>query len=354
MRYKVIQWTTGHVGREAVKGILTHPELQLVGAYAWSKHKVGKDVGELCGLGPIGIKATDDVDALLAMGADCVCYAPGWPNIDEMVRILEAGLNMVCSYFITGTSWGEEARGRLVRAAEKGKVSLFGSGIFPGFAPFIAALMPAVSRDFRCVRFLESVDLSPYAAFANFARLGWGQPPDAKWAEANEIALGTYGEGIEVVADMLGIPITEKRFKYEYATTPTDRAFFGFPVPAGTIAGQRCTWSGMVGDAPAVVLDVVWKAGSNLEPDWPLMHGYTMEVEGNPNVHTRVTFSPPGMKRTGPSGAGAEVADLANVITAMPVISAIPAVCAAAPGIRTYADLPLITGRYVHVATKRT
>jgi hypothetical protein len=306
---------------------------------------VGRDVGELCGIAPLGIRATNDVDALLKTGADCVCYMPNWPNVDEMVRILEAGLNLVSSFFVTGTSLGKEQHSRLVDAATRGNASLFGSGIFPGFAPFIAGLMATASSDFRRIRFLESVDLSNYAAFANFGALGWGQPPDEKWAEVNRVVLGTYGECIELIADMLRIPITERRFHYEHATAPDNRVFFGFPVPAGTVAGQKCTWTGMVGDDPAVELDVVWKAGKNLEPDWPLFHGYTMEVEGNPNIRTRVTFSPSGMKTDDPGAGGA---DLANQVTAMPVISAIPAVCDAVAGIVTYADLPLITGRYVH------
>ncbi|MFO8100956.1 MAG: dihydrodipicolinate reductase [Dehalococcoidia bacterium] len=344
MSHKVIQWTTGHVGKEAVKGILAHPDLELVGTYAWSESKAGKDIGELCGTDLLGIKATSDVDELLALGADCVCYMPNRPDVDEMVRILEAGLNMVCSYFVTGTSLGEEQRHRLLRAAGKGNATLFGSGIFPGFAPFLAALMATASRDFRCVRFLEAVDLSHYQAFANFANLGWGQPPDRKWGDINRLALGTYSECIDMMAELLGIPVTEKRFDYEYAITPDNREFFGFPVPAGTIAGQKCVWSGMVEDEPAVQLDVVWKAGGNLEPDWPLSHGYTMEVEGNPNIRTRVTFSP---STVNPQDRGAGGADLANQVTAMPVINAIPAVCAASAGIKTYADLPLIAGRYV-------
>ncbi len=344
MSYKVIQWTTGHIGREAVKSILSHPDLELVGAFAWSENKVGKDIGELCGLDPIGVKATNDVDALLAMDADCVCYVPNLTNVDEMVRILEAGMNMVCSLFINGSSLGEEAQNRLVQAAQKGNASLFGSGIFPGFANFIAGVMATASRDFTRIRFLESVDLSHYEAFSNFGMLGWGQPPDKKWAEVNGAVLGTYSECIDLIAAMLRIPFTEKRFDYEYAITPEDREFFGFPVPAGTVAGQKCTWTGMVGDEPVIELDVVWKAGNNLQPDWPLFHGYTMEVEGNPNIRTRVTFAPTGLKTKDPKAGGA---DLANTVTAMPVINAIPAVCDAAHGIRTYADLPLITGRYV-------
>ncbi len=349
MKYKIIQWTTGHVGKEAVKGILDHPELELVGAYAYSESKAGKDVGELCGIDPIGVKATSDVDSLLSMDADCVCYAPNFPDVDAMVRILEAGKNMVCSYFVNGTSWGEEARSRLVNAAKKGKASLFGSGTFPGFANFVAAVMANQSRDFRCIRFLESVDLSNYKAIANFGWLGWGQPPEEKWVEVNRDVLGTYIECIDVIADLLKIPITEKLFNCEFAITPDDREFFGFPIPAGTIAGQKSTWSGMVGDEAVIELDVVWKAGNNLEPDWPLFHGYVMEVKGNPDIRTKVCYTPSQVKSDDPDASDA---GLANIVTAMPVINAIPAVCGADPGIRTYADLPLITGRYVHSSNK--
>jgi hypothetical protein len=90
MATRVVQWTTGNVGRRSVRAVLAHPELDLVGCYAWSSDKVGRDVGELCGLDPVGVTATDDVDVLLALQPDCVVYTPMWPDVDELVRILEA------------------------------------------------------------------------------------------------------------------------------------------------------------------------------------------------------------------------------------------------------------------------
>ena len=341
MTYKVIQWTTGHVGREAVKGIVRHPQLQLVGCYAWSKGKVGKDVGELCGIDATGVIATDDIDQLLAMDADCVCYMPTFPDIDELERILGAGKNVVSSYFINARSWGEDVQNRLINAAERGGVSLFGSGIFPGFANFVAALMASASYGFSKIRFLESVNVAHYEAIANYANLGWGHPPEEKWRAASENVLGTYAECIDVIADLLHIPITEIRFDYECAVATDDRIFYGYSIPAGTIAGQKCQWLGMVGDEAVIELEVVWNAGKNLQPDWPVHHGYTMEVQGDPNIHTRVTFLPSTAQMQ-----GGRPADLANVVTAMPVINAIGAVCEAKAGIRTYADLPLIRPHY--------
>ena len=64
--YRIVQWTTGNVGKSSVQAITANPTLELVGCYAWSPEKVGRDVGELCGIGPLGVTATDDIDALLS------------------------------------------------------------------------------------------------------------------------------------------------------------------------------------------------------------------------------------------------------------------------------------------------
>ena len=71
---RVVQWATGNVGREAVAAIQHHRDLTLVGALVYDPTKAGRDVGEICGIGPIGVGATDDRDAILALDADCVLY----------------------------------------------------------------------------------------------------------------------------------------------------------------------------------------------------------------------------------------------------------------------------------------
>lgn len=344
MAYKVIQWTTGFVGREAVKAILSHPELELVGAYAWSPGKDGKDVGELCGIEPLGIRATNDIDALIALGADCVCFTPHqFEGADAVCRLLEGGLNVVASNMTNFRVAGEATRARVEAAGQAGGASFFGSGIFPGFANYIAANMATVSKNFSSVRFLESVDVSHYHALYNYDNLGWGQKPEPKWEKVNHEVLGFYEECLDVMANMLKVPVSERRFNVEFAITPNDREYFGFEMKAGTIAGQKCTWQAFTAGStePVLELDVCWVAGAGLEPEWPIHHGYTMKVQGNPNVETRVTFSPQVAEKL------EDYIDMSNTVTAMPIVSAIPTVCEAAAGIRTYADLPLITGHYV-------
>ena len=59
MALRVVQWTTGNVGKQTVAAIAANPELELVGCYAWSPDKVGREVGELCGLAPLGVRGPD-------------------------------------------------------------------------------------------------------------------------------------------------------------------------------------------------------------------------------------------------------------------------------------------------------
>ena len=118
---RVVQWTTGKTGRAAVRAIVDHPRLSLVGGYAWSADKVGHDVGELCGIESVGVTATDEVDTLLALQPDCVVYTPYRPDNEQLVRILESGSNVVTSlYQLTGRGYGEDAYQRIVAAATAG------------------------------------------------------------------------------------------------------------------------------------------------------------------------------------------------------------------------------------------
>src|SRR5262249_597916 len=126
MTIRVVQWTTGNVGKRSVRAVLTQPDLELVGCYAWSDDKAGRDVGELCCLEPIGVAATNDVDALLALKPDCVIYNPMWHDTDEVIRILEAGVNVVSTAaFINGRGLGAD-RDRIADACERGGASMFG------------------------------------------------------------------------------------------------------------------------------------------------------------------------------------------------------------------------------------
>ena len=149
MPYRVIQWGTGNVGRLSLRAILGHPELELAGVWVHGEKKDGRDAGELCGIGRVGVAATRDAEALLALPADCVVYtatADLRPRqaLDDVCRILRAGRNVVTSSLVAlvhPDALGPEVRGELDEACRAGGASFFASGIDPGFANDVLPLV---------------------------------------------------------------------------------------------------------------------------------------------------------------------------------------------------------------------
>ncbi len=158
MTYRVVQWTTGNIGTKSVHAIVENSLLELVGCYAWSPDKVGRDVGELCGIEPLGVLATDDIDALIALKPDCVVYNQMFADVDNLVRVLEAGINVVTtSEFITGHRLGH-GRERILKACELGESTIFGSGLNPGFIELFAIVSAGLSDRIDRVCIVESFD----------------------------------------------------------------------------------------------------------------------------------------------------------------------------------------------------
>ena len=147
MTFRVIQWATGNVGRAAVEGILAHPELELVGAWVHAEAKSGRDVGELCGLPPVGVRATTSAEELLELAPDCVVYSPLLADRAVVQRLLEAGVNVVTplDWFHPFSSAGVS---ELEAACRKGGVTLHGTGIHPGgITERFPLMISAMSRD---------------------------------------------------------------------------------------------------------------------------------------------------------------------------------------------------------------
>jgi hypothetical protein len=334
-RLKVVQWTTGKTGGAAVRGMAAHPVLDLVGCYAHSPDKVGRDVGELCGIAALGVTATDDVDALLALEPDCVSYMPYRPNFDHLVRILESGANVVTTmYMLSGTGYGEEATRSVREAALRGGASLYSSGIYPGHAPMVALAASAMCRRIDRISVLESLDVSGYANEQMFRAQGFDlEPDDPRAPQLVEGSCGSFKDQIGVMARALGVQLDEIRLTAEFALANRTTDFGFMTVRKGRIAGFKGVISGVAYGRSVIECRFVWKIGADMTPDWPVTRGYVIEIEGEPNVRLKLE-SPDGHF----DGA---------VTTAMPCVNAIPAVCAAPPGIVNQTDLPFVRGAHL-------
>jgi 4-hydroxy-tetrahydrodipicolinate reductase len=339
MTLRVVQWTTGNVGKQSALAIARSAELELVGCYAWSPDKVGRDVGGLCGGEPLGVAATDDVDALLGLRPDCVVYNPMWPSVDELVRILESGANVVTTAaFITGSKLGPE-RKKLLDACERGGATLFGTGVSPGFVDMLGLVMTGISDRIDKVTVSEEAHTMGYDSPETEKPAGFGRPmddPDLQAMTAEGTAV--FGEAVEMMADALGVALDEVVCEAEYAAALEDLDLGSWQIEKGCVAGIAASWQGRRDGRSVVELNVRWKKAPVLEPDWTIADGWVVEVAGRPTVRTTVQFLPPSDFQ---ATSLADFMVLGHIMTAMPAVNAIPAVVDASPGIVSYADIKL-------------
>jgi 4-hydroxy-tetrahydrodipicolinate reductase len=334
----VVQWTTGNVGKQSVKAMSANPTLELVGCFAWSPSKAGVDIGELVGIDPIGVTATNDVDALLALKPDCVVYNPMWPSVDELVRILESGSNVVATAaFITGTNLGEE-RIRLIEACERGNSSLFGTGVSPGFAELVAVTIAGICSRIDKVVVSETADTTFYDSPDTERKAGFGHPiDDPGLHEMARDGTAVFGEAVAMVADAIGVELDEIVCESEFAQTTEDLAMASWTIPAGHVAGVAASWQGRAGGRTVIDLNVRWKKGATLDPAWVIeKDGWVITVEGLPTVTASLDFLPP------PDFEAETIEEfmaIGHIITAVPALNAIAAVVGGPAGILTYADL---------------
>jgi 2,4-diaminopentanoate dehydrogenase len=336
---RVVQWTTGNVGKRSVRAVVAHRDLELVGCYAWSPDKDGVDVGELCGVEPIGVQATSDVDALLTLKPDVVVYNPQWMDAAELVRILEAGVNVVSTAAFINGKKSPEDEARLAGACERGGSSMFGSGISPGFIELIGIAAASICDRIDKFTINEASDTTMYDSPTTEIPAGFGRAiDDPELPGMAEKGTAVFGEAVALVADALGVDLDEIVCEAEYAQTTDDLVMASWTIPAGHVAGVAASWQGRVAGRTLVEINVRWKKGFTLDPDWKINEGHEIVVDGLPTVKLRLDYLPP------PDFVATSFADfmvIGMVMTAMPAIHAIPYVVAAPPGIVTYTDLPL-------------
>ncbi len=333
---RILQWATGSIGRHAIRAIAEDPQLALAGVWVHGESKDGVDAGTIAGIAPLGVKATRDKQALLALDADCVLYAPLLADVDEMCAILESGKNLVTP---TGFSFVKDPAlaGRIEAACQKGGVSFHGSGIHPGFAgDRLPLVLSALCRRIDKITVYEVCDLSQGSESPEMVmqQLGFGMSA-ADAAKEPPALMGVmsriFFESMDMVAAGLGFALDGYDHRHEFAVAKRDVPVHAGMIKQGHVAGQHFEYTGLVKGRPVIQFNTYWKMSKEIEPSWPYDAPieYTVEIEGDPSV--RCSLSPIASDTTEPG----------LVWTAMNCVNAFAAVCEAPPGIRTSLDLPI-------------
>jgi hypothetical protein len=346
MARRIIQWGTGAVGREVLRGALdARSGLELAGVRVYSADKDGVDAGELIDREPVGVLATTDVERILAIEADCVVYTPRLTDVGEVCRILESGKNVVTTAFLFHPNRIRLAdRDRVLAACIQGGSSVHGCGLNPGNLSGVLPLaLSGMSRTIDRLTLQERADWSVYDSTAiTFDNMRFGHPVDEISVTANEFLAfnsSIFTEQVWLLADALHAGIDEVTATVEAVAAESDHEIFDHVLRAGTTAGQRWNWVGRRDGHPLVEIEALWTVGNEYPKHWPRpQHGWTLTIEGDPSMRAHF-LSLASFER---DASMLEHVNSANVATAMQVLNAVPAVCAAEPGFATAATLPQV------------
>ena len=301
-RLRTIVWTTGKVGRLALRAVLDDPRMELVGVYAHSPEKAGVDAGMLCGRPECGVAATSDIDALVALRPDTVVYTPFEADLDHATRLLEAGADVISTNLFLNVGGVEgEVRERLEAACAKGNSSFYVSGIDPGWVNSITVALTAVCRKVDRVGLVEWADCSVYESVETWSFLGMGEAPGGdsggstpELIERARSWLILFRDAVRRVGDALSLTFDDIEFFCEYATAAEDVDLGWFRMDKGTNAALRGGWNGKVGGETRVNLTVVWYLTEKLAEGWEIdKDHYHIVVKGEPNIDTRIRFTAP-------------------------------------------------------------
>jgi len=339
--YRVIQWATGNIGTRSLRTVIEHPRMQLVGLYVSSPEKVGKDAGALCGLAPVGIAATNSVDSIVALDADCVLYMRQGIDYDEVCRLLASGKNIVTTRgeFHHPRSMDPAVRRRVEEACQAGKASIYSTGASPGFITEAFSLpLLSLERRLDCLTIDEFANLSRRdSPDMIFNILGYGAVPGVFDQHKLDYVHHDFSGTLSQIADAIGLPFDSTEVKGEMATARSEARIAAGRIEKGRVAALRITVTGVRKGKPLLRFRANWYCTENINADWELEEtGWRVRVEGDTPLDIRIRFPVP-------------LEDYPLVmpgLTAHRAVNAVITVCEAEPGIRTTVDLPQVIARF--------
>ncbi len=350
--YRVVAWSTGNVGKHAIAGIDARPDLELVGVWVSNPDKVGKDAGELAGLGrTLGVAATNDVDAIFALKPDVIVHTAMaddrlFAALADMQAMLRAGINVVSSgpvflqypYGVTD----EGMYTPMVDAAIEGGVSIFVNGVDPGFAnDALPLVLSGISEQIDEVRVAEVLNYATYnQGMVLFDIKGFGRPmEDIPMILQPGVMTMAWGSVVRQLAAGLEVELDGDLVEwYERVPAPETFEVDAGTIEAGTAAALHFELRGMKDGRAVIVLEHVTRLRDDLAPDWPQPAGqgcYRVIITGEPTYTVDMQL----MGRDGDHNTGGLKA------TAMRLVNSVPAVVEGAPGLLTALDLPPVYGK---------
>ncbi len=344
MTTRVVHWGTGPTGCAALRGILGHPDLELVGLYVARPERAGRDAGEFVDLPATGIVATNDLDDFRAIDADVLSFFGSVSaSVDDVVPFLRAGVDVVTTTFsslILPAYAPPEMIDPVVAACTEGNSSLFATGVEPGmFSDLIPTTLLAAVDELHSIRVTEIGNYGGYPVEFVMRLWGFGARPGDSIG-LFDLALGLWSPVVRNLADELGVELDEITVRTDSAITAVDVPTSTYTVEAGTVAAVRAEVIGMKAGHEFIVVEHINFVSPDACRHWPLGLGgedtvYRIEIAGRPQLRCEIDLDivpEIGM-------------DSGLVATAMRAINSIPWMADARSGVLGPMEVPVRPSR---------
>jgi 2,4-diaminopentanoate dehydrogenase len=333
--YRVVQWATGTLGKESLRQIIDHPDLELAGVYVYSDAKAGKDAGEICGRPKTGVLASTRAADIISLDADFVLHMPMLEPTPEssdreIIALLESGKNVIS---VRGYYWprwrGTEYEKQFLDACITGGATLHGNGICPGFVfDRIGPAMTSFCTRVTEVRFVEFFDLRLRPAHTIYDVIGLGRPPGAITLEDQMPRTLTtlYSEMYHLMAAQWDTTVKSVSLRLQWLPADNDIHIKAGLIPKGTSRATIWTWEIEMVNGLRVSQNSHWYVDDI--PGWDRRNVWIVDVVGEPRIRAEMPLEAVGADALTPGGYDPN----GKAIVAL-CINSMPEVAIAAPGI---------------------
>lgn len=350
-KVRVAHVGTGATGREALKGIIGHRDLELVSLWVSSADKVGRDAGELVGIDPVGIKAVGSLGEALDCNPDVLSYCANGLGresevVGEIAVALERGIDVVTISLLgmLYPSAGPAAlREPLEEAAKKGGSTFLSTGLDPGFSSDVLPLALLTMSDTVEHVHIQEIGIYDHYDVEPVIRgiMGFGQPPSYEAPITSGGAfVAFWGPMVRQLADRMDVELDDLVGTSDYVVHDKDLHTSVGLMEAGTVVARRVACEGRAGGRAVITAEHITRMAAEVAPDWPVFDGvgesnYRIVIDGNPAMRCDLDLGRSGEVWGSVSG------------TAMRMVNLIPEIPGASVGLISSLDLPLTPSRRV-------
>ncbi|RLI09236.1 dihydrodipicolinate reductase [Candidatus Bathyarchaeota archaeon] len=291
MKLRVVLYGVGSIGSMVARRLLARDDVDVVGAVDVDPAKVGRDLGDVVGLGrEVGVVVSDDAGGVLS-GArpDLVIHTTRsflGEVFDQIMTCIRHGANVLstCEELSHPFISDPDLAKRLDEAARRAGVTVLGTGINPGFLmDTLPIVLSAVCQEVRSITVRRSVDAArrrlPFQE-----KIGAGLTVGEFEEKIRTGAItGHVGlrQSVALIADALGWRldgivveptwpvVAEREVRSDYIT-----------VRPGRVAGLRQVARGLMGGRAVITLELTAYMGAE-EFD-------SVDIDGRPEIHMRI------------------------------------------------------------------